>query len=246
MTTRGAEDCRSSETDFVRIETLFLDAGGVLVFPNWHRVSAALAANGVALTAEALAAAEPRAKRVLDVPEQIRHGNDASRGWTYFNRLLAEAGVERSPATDRALEELHAYHAAHNLWELVPEGVVPALERLRRRASRMVVVSNANGRLHAMMERLGLARFFDVILDSQLEGVEKPDPRLFEIALERSGARAQTTLHVGDFYWIDVRGARAAGVQPVLLDAAGLYDWADCPRVRSLGELADVLGAPAG
>jgi putative hydrolase of the HAD superfamily len=74
--------------------------------------------------------------------------------------------------------------------------------------------------------------------------VEKPDPRLFEIALERAGARAETTLHVGDFYWIDVRGARAAGVHPVLLDAAWLYDAADCPRVRSLGELADRLGAP--
>jgi HAD superfamily hydrolase (TIGR01549 family) len=216
----------------------------VLVFPNWQRISAALAANGVAVTPEALAAAEPRAKRVLDVPEQIRHGNDASRGWTYFNLLLAEAGIPRSPATDRALEELHAYHAAHNLWELVPDGVVPALGRLRRRAARMVVVSNANGRLHVMLARLGLARFFDVILDSQLEGVEKPDPRLFEIALERAGARAETTLHVGDFYWIDVRGARAAGVEAVLLDAAGLYDDADCPRVRSLGELAELLDAP--
>jgi len=217
----------------------------VLVFPNWQRVSAALAANGVAATPETLAAAEPRAKRVLDVKEQIRHGNDSSRGWTYFNLLLAEAGIPRSPATDRALQELHAYHAEHNLWELVPGGVVPALERLRRRAARMVVVSNANGRLHVMMERLGLSRFFDLILDSQVEGVEKPDPRLFEIALERSGARAETTLHVGDFYWIDVRGARAAGVHAVLLDPIGLYESADCPRIRSLGELADRLGAPS-
>jgi len=213
----------------------------VLVFPNWQRVSAALAAHGVQITPAALAAAEPHAKRVLDVPEQVRHGNDSERGWTYFNLLLAQAGIPRSAATDRALEELHAYHAEHNLWELVPDGVVPALERLRRRAARMVVVSNANGRLHVMMERLGLARFFDLMLDSQLEGVEKPDPRLFEIALERVGARAETTLHVGDFYWVDVRGARAAGVQPVLLDPIGLYETADCPRVRSLGELADLL-----
>ena len=216
----------------------------MLVFPNWQRVSAALSAHGVEVTPAALAAAEPHAKRVLDVPEQVRHSNDSQRGWTYFNLLLAQAGIERSPATDRALEELHAYHAEHNLWELVPDDVVPALERLRRRAARMVVVSNANGRLHVMLERLGLTRFFDVILDSQIEGVEKPDKRLFEIAFERSGARAETTLHVGDFYWIDVRGARAAGVHPVLLDAAWLYDTADCPRVRSLGELADRLGAP--
>lgn len=223
-------------------DTLFLDAGGVLVFPNWRRISDALGAHGVAVSPQAIAAAEPRAKRQLDVPELIRHSNDAQRGWTYFNLVLEHAGIARSAATDAALEELHAYHAAHNIWELVPDDVAPALERLRARVRRMVVVSNANGRLHVVMERVGLARFFDVMLDSQLEGVEKPDPRLFEVALERAGARRETTLHVGDFYWIDVRGARAAGLDAVLLDAGGLYPEADCPRFRSLGELADAIG----
>jgi HAD superfamily hydrolase (TIGR01549 family) len=228
------------------IETLFLDAGGVLVLPNWQRISDALAARGVHVAPAALAAAEPHAKRSLDVPDLVRHGNDSQRGWTYFNLVLEHAGIPRSPETDGALEELYAYHAAHNLWELVPEDVVPALERLRAVVPRLVVVSNANGRLHAVMERIGLARFFDVMLDSHLEGVEKPDPRLFTLALERAGARAETTLHVGDFYWIDVQGARAAGLRAVLLDAAGLYAGADCPRVRSLGELADLLRSGAG
>jgi len=221
------------------IETLFLDAGGVLVDPNWERISAALAGHGVRVAPEALAAAEPHTKRALDVSNLIRHTRDSDRGWTYFNQLLERVGVTRSPATDRALEELHAYHAAHNLWELVREGVVPALERLRARVPRMVVVSNANGRLHTVLERLDLARFFDVMLDSHLEGVEKPDPRLFAIAMDRAGARPEATLHVGDFYWIDVQGARAAGLQAVLLDSAGLYSEVDCPRVRTLGELAD-------
>ena len=160
--------------------------------------------------------------------------------------MLEHAGIAPSPATDAALAELSAYHAAHNLWELVPEGVVPALERLRARVPRLVVVSNANGRLHVVMERLGLARFFDVMLDSHLEGVEKPDPRLFEIALERAGGRPETTLHVGDFYWIDVQGARAAGLRAVLLDSAGLYPEADCPRIRSLAELPGLLAGEAG
>jgi HAD superfamily hydrolase (TIGR01509 family) len=231
----------TEERPGLAIETLFLDAGGVLVLPNWQRISDALAAHGVRVAPGVLAAAEPHAKHRLDVPDLARHGNDSQRGWTYFNLVLEHAGIPRSPATGAALEELYAYHAVHNLWELVPEDVVPALERLRVTVPRLVVVSNANGRLHAVMERIGLARFFDVMLDSHLEGVEKPDPRLFTLALERSGARAETTLHVGDFYWIDVRGARAAGLRAVLLDAAGLYAGADCPRVRSLDELADVL-----
>lgn len=211
------------------------------MLPNWRRIAGTLAAHGVDVAPEALAAAEPLAKRELDVPNLVRHSNDAQRGWSYFNLVLQHAGVALSEATDTALLELNAYHSAHNLWELVPDDVPEALERLRERVKRLVVVSNANGRLHVVMERLGLARFFDLMLDSQLEGVEKPDPRLFQIGLERSGGRAQTTLHVGDFYWIDVMGARAAGLRAVLLDAAGLYPDVDCPRVLSLGDLADRL-----
>jgi putative hydrolase of the HAD superfamily len=227
------------------VETLFLDAGGVLVNPNWRRISDALAAHGVRVAPGVLADAEPHVKHRLDVPELIRHSSDTQRGWTYFNLVLEHAGIARTPATDAALEELQAYHAVDNLWELVPEGVVPALERLRARVPRLVIVSNANGRLHVVMERLGLARFFDVMLDSHLEGVEKPDPRLFELALEQAGGRPETTLHVGDFYWVDVQGARAAGLHAVLLDSAGLYPEADCPRIRSLGELPDLLAGRA-
>lgn len=223
------------------VKTLFLDAGGVLVNPNWGRISDALAAHGVRVAPGVLAAAEPHAKRRLDVPDLVRHGDDSKRGWTYFNLVLEHAGIASSSGTKAALAQLQAYHAVHNLWEQVPDDVVPALERLRARVPRLVVVSNANGRLHVVLERLGLARFFDFMLDSYLEGVEKPDPRLFRLALDRAGGHPETTLHVGDFYWIDVQGARAAGLRAVLLDAAGLYPDADCPRIRSLGELPGLL-----
>jgi putative hydrolase of the HAD superfamily len=73
-------------------------------------------------------------------------------------------------------------------------------------------------------------------------GFEKPDPRLFASALAKSGADAASTIHVGDLYEIDVVGARAAGLRGVLLDEAGLYEEADCPRVRSLLELRQKIG----
>jgi len=76
-----------------------------------------------------------------------------------------------------------------------------------------------------------------VILDSADEGVEKPDPRFFEIALARSSATRETTIHVGDLYYVDVIGARNAGLRGVLLDEADLRPAADCPRVRTLHEL---------
>jgi putative hydrolase of the HAD superfamily len=225
------------------IETLFLDAGGVLLNPNWRRVSGALAARGVDAPAEVLAAAEPRAKRELDAPERIGATDDAGRGWLYFNLVLRHAGITPSEATDAALLELKAYHARENLWEAVPDEVVPVLEGFRRRGLRLVVVSNANGRLAHVLGRLDLLRLLDHALDSHEVGVEKPDPRLFEIALTRSGARRETTLHVGDLYNVDVVGARAAGLRAVLFDSADLYAGVDCPRVPSLTALLDLLAA---
>ena len=225
------------------VRTVFLDAGGVLLFPNWTRISEVLARHGVVVEPQALAEADPIARKQIDDRQTIAVTNDTKRGWLFFNLILTAAGVELSDATAAALTELHEYHRQQNLWELVPDGVVPVLEALAARGLRTTVVSNANGTLCAHMDRLGLSRHVHCVLDSCDFGVEKPDPRLFQIALERSGADAATTIHVGDLYQVDVVGARAAGVRGVLLDEKGLYEGVDCPRIRSLAELVTRLDA---
>lgn len=225
------------------LETVFLDAGGVLIFPNWERISSTLAAHGVDVPAAALAAAEPHAKRQLDRTRTIQATNDEKRGWLYFNLILERAGITPNEATAAALAELHAYHQASNLWEFMPADVLPALRQLRALGLQLVVVSNANGTVEKLARRLGLTECVECILDSYVEKVEKPDPRFFEAALQRSGARRESTIHVGDLYEVDVVGARAAGIEPVLLDAAGLYPDADCRRVRSLDELVTLVSS---
>ena len=226
------------------IETLFLDAGGVLVEPSWPRVAAVLARHGIRADSAALREAEPPAKRAMDAAHVIKRTHDAARAWIYFALVLEHAGVSAPEAAlERASAELYAEHAEANLWDVVMPGVPEALERLAGQGRPIVVVSNANGAIESLLGRLGLSRFFAHVVDSTVVGVEKPDPRIFEIALETAGARAATTLHVGDLYHVDVLGARAAGVRPMLLDPASLYSDADCPRVRSLDELASSLGA---
>lgn len=226
-----------------RVETVFLDAGGVLVFPNWSRVSERLAAQGIVVSPQQLAAAEPQAKRMIDNARNIATSNDQQRSFPYFNLVLEQAGVRQNDATDTALRDLHGYHAEHNLWESVPSDVPPALARLQAMGFRLVVVSNANGTIGACVERVGLSACLPHVFDSHVEGIEKPDRRFFDIALERTGAKAETTIHVGDIYHIDVVGARNASIRPVLLDPFGLYEDADCDRVSSLGALADALEA---
>jgi putative hydrolase of the HAD superfamily len=221
------------------IDTLFLDAGGVIVFPNWRRVSAVLAEHGLQATAEALAAGEPYIRKQIDEPKLIGSAPDEKRGRQYFDLVFEAAGVQASPERDAALDQLRAYHAQHNLWEVVPDDVVPALERARRRGLRIAVVSNANGTLCAKLERLGLARCVDCVIDSAEIGIEKPDPGIFERALDRLGARRESTVHVGDIYHVDVVGAQAAGIRAMLIDPLNLYAEYPCERVSSLDDVVE-------
>ena len=223
------------------IETVFLDAGGVLVNPNWDRVAAALGGHGVASPPPPWKR-RSRTRRSSSTPARpSRPPTTARAAGSTSTSCSQHAGIALSPATEAALRELAEYHARFNLWESVPREVPDALDRLRAAGHRLVVVSNANGTLHKHFARLDLARHFDVLIDSHDEGVEKPDPRIFQLALERSGARPETTLHAGDFYHVDVVGARAAGLQAWLIDAGGLYADHDVTRAPSLAVMVDRL-----
>ena len=224
-------------------ECLFLDAGGVLVWPNWWRISTVLGERGVDVSADALAAADPLVRKKLDTPRELSGVADQQRSSRYYEMLLEQAGVALPLAqgTEAALADLRHYHATENLWEYVPDFVRPTLVELRRIGLKLVVVSNANGTLVKAFTRLGLAPLVDVIVDSHEVGFEKPDRRLFDAALAQSGAGRATTIHVGDFYNIDVVGARNAGLRAILVDQAGLYDEVDCPRIASIAELPALL-----
>jgi HAD superfamily hydrolase (TIGR01509 family) len=229
------------------IDTVFLDAGGVLCHPSWTRVAEALVRHGAVVTPAALAAAEQRATHELDQAAVIGATDDRSRGWLYFNLVLQHAGVPQDAGTDAALAELRDYHQRENLWEQVEPDVEPALAALRARGLRLVVVSNANGRLRHLFDRLALTRWFDYLLDSHEWGVEKPDPRLFHLALEQAKADPARTVHIGDLYHVDVIGARRAGLrEAVLFDQAGLYAGVDCPRVGSFGALVEWIDTASG
>jgi HAD superfamily hydrolase (TIGR01509 family) len=231
--------------DLSQIAAVSLDAGGVLVFPNWQRVSDALARQRIRVTAAALRQAEPAARFALDDANQVASSNDAKRGGLYFDLVLDSAGVPRGSARDRALADVYGYHATRNLWEDVPEDVPDALERLRARGFRLVVASNANGVLQRSLERQGLEQYFDAVCDSCIEGVEKPDPRFFSIVVGRAGSSPHRTLHVGDLYHVDIVGARRAGLHATLLDPHDLYAGIESDRIHRLGELLERLPAVA-
>jgi putative hydrolase of the HAD superfamily len=113
------------------------------------------------------------------------------------------------------------------------------LARLRVRGARLAVVSNWDVSLHDVLERTELRTLVDAVVISAELGVAKPDPAIFRAALERLGAAAGDALHVGDSVEHDVAGARAAGIEAVLVARDGAEVPAGVRAVTSLEELID-------
>ena len=103
---------------------------------------------------------------------------------------------------------------------------------------RVGIVSNADGRVEALFEAVGLAAHVEFVIDSHTVGVAKPDPRIFRMGAERLGLPPEEILYVGDVYAMDVVGARAAGLRPLLLDPFDQFGaWDDVERIRTVRDL---------
>jgi putative hydrolase of the HAD superfamily len=217
---------------------LLLDAGNTLVFLDVDEVARIIAEQGYAISSELLRRAQRPATRAYE--ELVHSGRVHEDAWHVFMaELLCAAGIARGQA-ESLVPALRAAHDRFNLWRHVPRGVHEALRRAEGLGIRLGVISNSEGQLASLFDRLGLSSRFSVLLDSGVEGIAKPDPKLFARALEQLGESPDRAVYAGDIPGVDVRGARAAGIPPVLVDALGQYpDYAEAPRVESLGELID-------
>ncbi len=133
-------------------------------------------------------------------------------------------------------------HRRENFFSEPAPGALEALAALRPRF-KLGVVSNAGGGVQGKLVAKGFGPHLLTVVDSGLEGVEKPDPRIFLRACERLSVSPSRAAYVGDLHAIDVLGARAAGLEAFLLDPVGAYaerglrDVALVPDVASLARL---------
>ena len=231
------------------VETLFLDAGNTLIGMDYawivEEIEACGHRVGIPELERAEAAARPIASWHLSRLE-AQSGDEAFRFYLdrILSRLPAMSRVDTAARERLAIEltaRLKRPGGDHRLWSRVLPGVEQALEALAAAGLRLVVVSNSDGSVAQAMRQLGLASWLDDVLDSEIVGYEKPDPRFFRHALAACRADAGTTLHVGDMYFQDVLGARAAGIAAVLIDPFGDWQDVDCPRRSGLPALAAEL-----
>ncbi|HJP65386.1 MAG TPA: HAD-IA family hydrolase [Actinomycetota bacterium] len=161
--------------------------------------------------------------------------------WSNLYRiLLGQLGIE---FTDAVAEAIYATFTDLASYRVFPD-VVPTLDRLRDAGLRLGLISNFEEWLERLLEHVGLTPYFDVRAISGVEGMEKPDERIFRLALDRARVSAEQTVYVGDSPEFDTTPAEALGMLGVLLDRRGRFPDHPGARIVSLEELPAVIGAP--
>jgi HAD superfamily hydrolase (TIGR01509 family) len=220
-----------------RVRVMFFDAGNTLMRMDYRVLAEQITRRGVPVDAARVRAAELRARVRLDAWLARGLSTESEQtGSLYLQYLLEDVGLTE-PAAVRALAEWRRhYNPPVGVWtELDPEAGA-ALMLLRAHGVRAAVISNSDGTVRSILTALGLGSHLEFVLDSGELGVEKPDPRIFRIALERANVEPAEAVYVGDLYSVDVLGARSVGMAGILLDPAGYWGARDCPAVRGLLE----------
>jgi putative hydrolase of the HAD superfamily len=216
---------------------VFFDVGNTLLFANRPRILAPLHQRRIVPTEEQLRRLEGAVKNKFD--DMVEHGGKADHSfWDMFYARLFE---ELDLRDENLRQQLIANTRTSANWDQLRPGTHEALEGIRGKY-KTAVISNADGKIAAVLARCGIADGFLTITDSGIVGREKPDPVIFDTAMQSVGAKPAESLYVGDVYSVDYRGATGAGMQAVLFDVAGAYREKGLPRVESLEELAGRLG----
>lgn len=227
-----------------RVRAVLFDAGNTLLWLDHRRLAELLTESGRPTIEAAARRAEMLARPRLDPLLRTVTKRESRRVRTrYVGYFLEHLEIDgESAAARRFAERLDGEW--ERLWIRPPPDAHEVVERLRERGFRLGVVSNSNGKVDRLLASVGLSELFECIVDSGREGVEKPDPRLFQVALDHLGLPAEDALYVGDLLSVDVEGARGAGLHAVLIDPEDVWDLPRAERVRSLTELAERLPDP--
>lgn len=168
----------------------------------------------------------------------LDYTGDQGTFWqAYHGEALRFLGIDDCDGS-RAAFLSHGFGVA-GVWTAYPEARATC-ERLRSMDLRLGVVSNAAITVRDLLEQAGLRPYFEIVVASQDIGIQKPDPRIFQAALGRLGVEPGEALFVGDLYDVDVAGARAAGMRPVLIDREG-GQARDCAVIHTLEEVVPLV-----
>ncbi len=225
-----------------RFDAVLFDAGGVLVLPDPTVLGPLLAPFGGDPSIEV-----HRRAHYFAMANKSRAIVGEADWHEYDLAYVESVGVAADDREHAAVVLGRTRHALLWRWP-IPESMA-ALAELAAAGVRMGVVSNASGQIEMQLGRSGICQVgagastpMLCIVDSHVVGVAKPDPRIFEHALPCfPGIAPERIVYVGDSVTMDIGGAAAAGLHPILIDPYDDHADADFERIRSLRELRAML-----
>jgi len=229
-------------SESTQLESVFLDFGNTLVREEPSRFviyAEAAGEAGVDVAPEAMRELMTRARGEL--PNEAGHGFRYTDPWfrAYIELIFHEYLGLPGAGVPALRERLFERFSDARTFRLFP-GARQMLVTLRARGLRLGIISNWSPRLHGLLDRMDLTASFDVIVCSAVERVEKPQPAIFELALERMGVPAGAALHAGDQLGRDCRAALSVGMRAVQVDHSGTTEGdGGIPRVTSLPALGE-------
>lgn len=226
---------------------MLLDVGGVFLLPSRDHIRSALAQVNHAVDDDsAIDRAHYVAARVF--PMDLGDHEYMGPHWTeYLLSYAAELAVP-DEVMEEAVEHLRNEYVTGWLWSHEIAGSREGLRRLVDTGVQVGVVSNSDGTIEERLRSQGILQVGQgegvevvCLVDSGTVGVEKPDPRIFDFALEVLGIGAGEVWYVGDTPGFDITGALRAGLTPILMDPFGVNSDFGVTTVASLAAVAEMI-----
>lgn len=155
----------------------------------------------------------------------------------YACRHLEQLGAPQDYLEELAMIISEKMDTSYKPENYVSEDVQPTLKMLKESGFPLGLITNRTNSITSLLEELKLDDIFDIALTAGEVGYWKPDSRLFEYALQILKIEPGVAVYIGDNYFADVLGSRAAGLVPVLFDPNGIYPAPGCSVIRAIGDL---------
>jgi putative hydrolase of the HAD superfamily len=223
------------------VRCIFFDAGNTIVFPDYEIYRSVASSFGINVSIDEVLRAEAGARQAFDDAVANSPG-DVSVFWSvYYTPFYEKLGIPPAAIPEAIDRTRAANDTGLGIWKVPVDGFSETMEEIRARDLATGIISNSDGRLEERLGEIGVRDRFDFVIDSGVVGVSKPDPRIFNQALQEASVEPSEAVFVGDYYVIDVLGARAVGMRPILFDPCGAYVDVDCDVVTRFGDILKLL-----
>ena len=177
---------------------LIFDAGGVLVFPDFNMLAKIANQAGIQTSPDDIAQEHASLFRSFD--DYISKNQQIPKIQYFLDIFKQVTDSEDNAKTASKLTQ--KVDKQKHIWTITQPWVKESLIKLKEQGYKMSVISNSDGRVEQILTNLGHREYFEIVIDSAVVGVEKPDKRIFEIALQQLNWNPSETIYIGDIFYI--------------------------------------------